>query len=142
MSDADVLAYIETLQEPRRSQVLRLHRLIREEAPEIDAKLWDYSGKLIGYGDYHYKGRSTEGDWFLLGVASRKAYVSLYSMAIAPDGGYYAKSFAPRIGVKSGNSCLNIKDPNLIDEALLREFIRESVRLLAAQGAPNQTGVA
>jgi hypothetical protein len=139
MSDADVLAYIETLPEPRHGQLLRLHRLIREEAPDVDAKIWDYSGKLIGYGDYHYKGRSTEGDWFLLGLAARKGYVSLYSMATAPDGGYYAKSFAPRMGVKSGNSCLNIKDPNLIDEKLVREFIRESIQLLQARGAPNQT---
>jgi hypothetical protein len=139
VSEADVLAYIETLPEPRHSQVLRLHRLIREAAPEMNARLWDYSGKLIGYGDYHYKGRSTEGDWFFLGVAPRKAYVSLYSMAMAPDGGYYAKSFAPRLGVKSGNSCLNIKDPNLADEDLLREFIRESVHLLQTHGAPNQT---
>ena len=139
MSDVDVLAYVETLAEPRHSQVLRLHRLIREEAPDIDAKMWEYSGKLIGYGEYHYKGRSTEGDWFLLGVAARKAYVSLYSMATGPDGGFYAQSFAPRLGVKSGNSCLNIKDPNLIDEELLREFIHESVRLLKTHGAPNQT---
>jgi hypothetical protein len=138
MSDADVIAYIETLPEPRQGQVLRLHRLIREQAPDMDARLWEYSGKLIGYGDYHYKGKSTEGDWFLLGVAPRKAYISLYSMAMAPDGGFYAKSFAPSLGVKSGNSCLNIKDPDLIDEELLREFLRESVQLLKAHGAPNQ----
>ena len=67
-------------------------------------------------------------------MAARKAYVSLYSMAMAPDGGFYAQAFAPRMGVKSGNSCLNIKDPDLIDEALLREFIRESVQLLKAHG--------
>jgi hypothetical protein len=139
VSDADVVAYIEALEEPRRGQLERLHRLISEEAPGVEPKLRDYSGSLIGYGTYHYKGRSTEGDWFWLGVAPRKAYVSLYSMAQDPGGGYYAESFAPRIGVKSGKSCLNIKDPNAIDEALLREFVRESVRLLRELGAPNQT---
>jgi hypothetical protein len=139
VSAADVGAYIDTLPEPRRGQIERLHRLVREEAPDLPPELRDYSGPLIGYGTYHYKGRSTEGDWFWLGVASRKAYVSLYSMAITPEDAYYAESFAPRIGVKSGKSCLNIKDPNSIAETLLREFIRESVRLLRERGAPNQT---
>ena len=60
-------------------------------------------------------------------------------MATAPEGGFYAQSFAPRLGVKSGNSCLNIKDPNLIDEKLLREFIRESMKLLKTHKTPNQT---
>jgi hypothetical protein len=139
MSEAEVTRYIESLDEPRRGQLKRLHQLILEEAPDAPPKLWDYSGSLIGYGTYHYKGRSTEGDWFWLGVAARKAYVSLYSMALTPEGGYYAETFAPRIGVKSGKSCLNIKDPTVIDEAVLREFIRESVRLLNERGAPNQT---
>ena len=136
MSDADVIAYIETLTEPRQSQLAYLHKLVREEAPDLPAKLWQYSGALIGYGDYHYKGKSTEGDWFLLGVAARKAYVSLYSMAQDPNGGYYAANFASRLGVKAGNSCLNIKDPLAVDEALLREFVRESVRLLKIQAPP------
>jgi hypothetical protein len=63
-------------------------------------------------------------------------------MAQDPHGGYYAENFAPRIGVKSGKSCLNIKDPDSVDEALLREFVRESVRLLREQGAPNQISAA
>jgi hypothetical protein len=55
-------------------------------------------------------------------------------MAMLPDGGgYYTKAFAQRLGVKSGNSCLNIKDPNAVDEKDLREFIGESVRLMREQ---------
>jgi hypothetical protein len=136
VSDSEVTDYIATLPEPRQAQLAFLHKLVREEAPDLPAKLWQYSGALIGYGDYHYKGKSTEGDWFLLGIAARKAYVSLYSMAQDPEGGYYAANFAPRLGVKAGNSCLNIKDPLTVDETLLREFVRESVRLLKIQAPP------
>ena len=107
----EVQGYIDSLEEPRRGQMRRMHEAIVKAAPQVDVKLWAYSGKLIGYGTYHYKGRTTEGEWFILGLANRKGYISLYSMAMRGDQ-YLVEVYKERLqGVKSGRSCLNITKP-------------------------------
>jgi hypothetical protein len=67
--------YIAGLDEPRRGQIARLHELIRRVVPELEPHM--QSG-MIGYGTYHYKYASgSEGDWFVVGLASNKRYISL-----------------------------------------------------------------
>ena len=68
--------YIAGLDEPRRSDVRRLHELIITAAPELEAYA-DNSG--IGYGRYRFRYRTgREGDWSTIGLASQKRYISLY----------------------------------------------------------------
>ena len=75
--------YIEQLDEPRRSQIRELHELIQATVPELAPHV--QSG-MLGYGSYHYVYASgREGDWPILGLASRKRYISLYACA-AVDG--------------------------------------------------------
>lgn len=117
--------HIDGLVEPRRSQMQHLHNLILATEPELDVRVLDYAGPMIGYGFYPYtnsKGRA--GDWFSVGLASRKAYISLYSMAQA-DGTYLLATMMDRFpGIKSGNSCLNISKPELVDDDAVRDLVR------------------
>ena len=122
----EIETYIQTIEEPRRAAILRLHKLISEAAPQIDQRLWEYSGKLIGYGTYHYKGRSTEGEWFIIGLANRKAYISLYSMALR-DSRYLVELYAEKMpGVKTGRSCINIRKPQQIDDSVITDLVKET----------------
>lgn len=122
-------AYIDGLAEPRRSQMQHLHELILDALPDIDVGLWDYGGSpVIGYGAYDYsnsKGRQ-QGRWFSVGLANRKAYISLYAMGTA-DGGYLVETMHDRFpGTKIGRSCLNISRPELVDEDAVRDLARQS----------------
>lgn len=45
-------AYIDALEEPRRGEIERLHRLIRETLPALAPHV--RSG-MLGYGEYHYR---------------------------------------------------------------------------------------
>jgi hypothetical protein len=119
--------HIDGLLEPRRSQMQHLHDLITTTLPDVDVRLWDYAGSLIGYGSYPYSNsKGPAGDWFVLGLASRKSYISLYSMGLR-DGGYLVEAVRDRFpGTKSGRSCLNITKPEMLDDEAVRDLARET----------------
>ena len=121
-------AYIASLPEPRRSQMARLHRLIVEAIPDAPIRMFEYSGTLIGYGPYEYsnsKGTRT-GDWFAVGLANRKSYISLYSMGLH-DGGYLVEHVADRFpGAKTGRSCLNLKDVDAVPDDAVKDLVKET----------------
>ncbi|HLU67840.1 MAG TPA: DUF1801 domain-containing protein [Kofleriaceae bacterium] len=116
--------YIAALAEPRRSEIAALDRLIRETVPELEPHI--RSG-MIGYGPFHYRYASgREGDWFRVGLASNKNYISLYACA-ADDRGYVAERYRERIGKASiGRSCVRFKKLADLDLDALRELLRET----------------
>jgi hypothetical protein len=120
-------AYIDGLEEPRRSQMRHLYEVIRESIPDADVTLWDYGGKLIGFGSYDYSNsKGPAGRWFSVGLANRKAYISLYSMGMR-DGTYLVERVADRFpGTKTGRSCLNIRRPERVDDDAVRDLARET----------------
>src|SRR5262245_4060139 len=86
--------YIAGLAEPRRTEIQALHDLIRREAPDLEPYI---ASGMLAYGRFHYRYDSKrEGDWFRIGLASRKAYVSLYISAGGQDG-YLAESYKQRL---------------------------------------------
>ena len=124
---AEAEAHIASLPEPRRSQMERIHRVIAAAIPDAPIRMFDYGGPLIGYGIYAYtNSKGPAGDWFAVGLANRKAYISLFSMG-GRDGGYLVEHVHDRFpGAKIGRSCLNIKDPTLIPDDAVRDLVTET----------------
>ncbi len=123
----DAQAWIDSLPEPRRSQIARLHDLVIRAMPDADVVLKEYSGTMIAYGTYEYSNsKGPAGRWFTVGLANRKAYISLYAMGIV-DGRYLVESRIDRFpGARSGRSCLNITHPELIEDDAILELARDS----------------
>jgi hypothetical protein len=119
--------YIATLDEPRRSEIQGLHELIRSTIPEREPYM---DRDMIGYGPYHYRYASgREGDTFLVGLASRKNYISLY-VQCTDEGAYLAERFRERLPkAKIGKSCVTFKRPSDLDGEALRELIAEAGRI-------------
>jgi Domain of unknown function (DU1801) len=113
--------YIAGLDEPRRTEVGRLDALIQRTAPQLER----YVGSgMLAYGRYHYRYASgREGDTALIGLASRKQYISLY--LIAADGrGYLAEQYRERLPKADvGKSCVRIRHLRDVDELTLAELI-------------------
>ncbi|HEX2232387.1 MAG TPA: DUF1801 domain-containing protein [Thermoleophilaceae bacterium] len=122
--------YIESLPEGRREIVRAVHERVREAAPELDVKMWN--DRFIGYGSYHYRYASgREGDWFPVGLANNKQYVSLYICA-ADDDGYIAEQNADRLGdVDVGKSCIRFKRLDDLDLDVVSELSRRAADLVA-----------
>jgi hypothetical protein len=116
--------YLAALPEPRRSDVRALDELIRRAAPGLGRHL--QSG-MLGYGSYRYRTRAgAEGDWFVVGLAGRKAYVSLYVTADC-DGAYLAEQFRDRLPKADiGRSCVRIKRLGDVDLDVVSELVRRA----------------
>jgi hypothetical protein len=114
--------YIEALDEPRRSQIRQLHELIRTAAPGLEPHI--QSG-MIAYGSYHYRSKSgREGDWFHVGLASQKRYISVYVTPADPERFYLAESYRDRLPKADiGRSCVRIKRLEDVDLGVLAELI-------------------
>ena len=116
--------YIAMIDEPRRSEIQKLDKLIRETVPEL--KPFIIAG-MIGYGTFHYKSKSgREGDWSIVGLASQKNYISLY--ICASDGKQYIaekyKEQFPKADI--GKSCIRIKKAADVDEKVLKKVLKEA----------------
>ena len=116
--------YIAGIDPGRREDVQRLHDLVREVAPELEPTM---EFKMLGYGKMRYKYASgREGEWMKIGIANNKRYISLYCCA-ADGEGYVAERYRERLPKASiGKSCVRFKRLSDLDEATLRELIRES----------------
>jgi Domain of unknown function (DU1801) len=123
--------YIAKLDEPRKSEIAALHKIIRKLAPKLAPFI--HAG-ILAYGPCHYKYASgREGDWFRIGLANNKNYMSLY--ICATEGKTYVaekfKKALPKANI--GKSCVRFKRLSDLDEAALAKLIREG----AAQLAPS-----
>ena len=115
--------YIAQLEEPRRTEVAALDAMIRAQAPKLEPFI--LSG-MLAYGPWHYKyDTGREGDWFRIGVASNKNYISLYVSA-SDRRGYLAERFKPALPKASiGKSCVRFKRLADLDRGALERLIRE-----------------
>lgn len=116
--------YIEAIEDERRqNEVRRLHELIRRTAPDLEPTA-EPGG--LGYGTYHYRYASgREGDAAIIGLSSRKQYISLYVSATVGDK-YLAETYIHRLPKADiGKVCVRIKRLTDVDEGVLEQLIRE-----------------
>jgi hypothetical protein len=117
--------YIARLDEPRRSEIRKLHTLITRTAPKLESHL---ASGMLAYGRYQYRPkRGPGGEWFNIGLASNKRYISLYVMATDPSGSrYLAETYKDRLPAADiGKSCVRFKSVDDLDQGALKQLIRE-----------------
>jgi uncharacterized protein YdhG (YjbR/CyaY superfamily) len=109
-------AWIAALPEPRRSDIAALDRRVRDVAPGLDRHV---TRGFLAYGHYTYRGASgREGEWFVLGVASNKRYISLYA---SPTGVERWAARLPKADL--GVGCIRFKRTADVDLAVIDEVI-------------------
>ena len=74
VNDASVMKFLHRIADEQRRndcfEILKMKKQITKEEP----KMWGSS--IVGFGSYHYKGKSgREGDWMLTGFSPRKPVV-------------------------------------------------------------------
>ena len=121
--------YIGKLEEPRRSDIAALDALIRKNAPKLEPFI--HKG-MLAYGPWHYKYASgREGDWFRVGLASNKNYISLYICA-GTGAGYVAEQYREALPKASiGRSCVRFKRLSDLNQTVLKKMIREGAKASA-----------
>jgi len=111
--------YIAALAEPRQGDVAQLHARIQAQAPDMRAYV---DRGFLAYGRYDYRyatGRT--GEWFVLGLASNKAYLSLYAPTLDLE------PFVARLPKASlGRGCIRFKRLVDLDLAVVDDIVAAS----------------
>lgn len=95
---------------------------IMKKATKVEPKMWGTS--IIGFGDHHYVYESgREGDWFITGFSPRVQNITLYMM-----GGFDADVLKKLGKYKTGKGCLYINKLEDVDQKVLSELIKKSVK--------------
>ena len=100
---------------------------IFESVTKEKAKVWGTA--IIGFGKFHYKSeRSTQqGDWFYTGFSVRKANLTLYVHASAPEQKINLKNLGK---YKLSGSCLHLKTLDDVSIPELKKVIATSVKVI------------
>lgn len=118
----------------RGEDIRKLDELIQESMPGAERHLYEgnlWGGseqQIVGYGILDYRNKSGDDvEWFLVGLAAQKNYISMYVNAI-DDGGYLLAHYEGRLGkVKQGSASISFSGLDDIDLAVLTEML-ERVR--------------
>lgn len=107
----------------RRADGERLLQIFYEETG-VEGVMWGTS--MIGFGTYHYKGKSTEGDWLRVGFSPRSTALVLYGLVFYDENEANNQLLSKLGKHKRGKGCLYIKSLTDVDEAVLRQMIRNA----------------
>ncbi len=115
--------YIAQVEEPKRSELQLLHDLIREKLPNFEPVM---ISNFMGYGQFHYKGKTCEGEWFRVGLSANKTGISIYICA-GDENGYFPEQAKDRLGKASvGRSCIRFKKLADINLDTVKELLEKT----------------
>lgn len=127
-NDASVDAFLAGIKEEHRSDSDTLLELMKELTGE-PAVMW---GKKVGFGTFHYRGKTSEGDWFHVGFAPRKQDLVLYLHCELEKQGELLEQLGKH---KIGKSCLYIKKLEDVHLPTLKKLILKAYNAPAIAGA-------
>lgn len=130
LNDASVEDFLNTVDDEQiRADCFEITKIMKQ-VTKAEPKMWGTS--IVGFGTYHYKGKSgREGDWMLVGFSPRKQNLTLYIMA----GFDRYDDLLKKLGkFTTGKSCLYIKKLADVDKKVLKELVAESVKVMKQSG--------
>lgn len=129
VNNASVKDFLNAIEnEQIRKDCFEISRMM-ESVTKAKPKMWGAS--IVGFGSYHYIGKSGhEGDWPLIGFSPRKQNLTLYLM-----GGFDSeKKLLEKFGKhKTSVGCLYIKKLADVDKKVLKELMIASVKKMKSQ---------
>lgn len=109
--------YIDSLEEPRKSEIKKLDKLIRATLPDLKPVMM---GNILGYGPFRYRyATGREGDTCVVCLGSRKASISLHVF-----GADKFKKKLPKADI--GVACVRFKKLEDLDAEVLKELLMQA----------------
>jgi hypothetical protein len=122
--------YLASIDGDRGEDIRTLDEIIRQQMPRAERHLYEgtfWGGsdqQIVGYGILDYRNKSGDDvEWFLVGLAEQKNYISMYVNAVE-DGKYLLAQFDGRLGkVKKGSASISFASLTDVDVAALTEML-------------------
>lgn len=131
--------YINSLPEPVRADMVKLDKEISTIMEGQSRILWEgtfWGGSqqnIIGYGNYTYKRPKGDIEWFIVGLALQKNYISVYVNAVEGKQ-YLTEKYAGKLGkAKVGKSSISFKQLADVDQKALLELITKARDIMLQQ---------
>ncbi len=126
----DISDHIDSLPAEFRQSIRQLDQIISAIMVGHSPVLWEgtlWGGTeqaIIGYGDYTItQSRGKKSEWFMVGLAIQKRYISIYINAVE-DGQYVAEKYRSKLGkVKVGKSSISFKQLEDLDIDTLKKLV-------------------
>ncbi len=115
--------------EQRRVDCQAVLKLMKELTGE-PAVMWGKS--MVGFGKFHYRGKTSEGDWFHVGFSPRKQDLTLYLHCELDKQAALLETLGKH---KIGKSCLYIKKFDDVHLPTLKKLIKKAYKFPAIAGA-------
>lgn len=117
-----VKEYLSSLPEDRKEIIKELDKIIKKSAPKLKPH---FSANMMAYGSFEYTNAKKEiVDWPVIGIANRKANISVYVCALEGKE-YIAEKYKKELGkVAVGKSCINIKKLEDLDMAGFKKILK------------------
>jgi hypothetical protein len=114
--------YVAAIKDPVRREdcevLLKLFTRVTKQKPVM------WGAAIVGFGTYHYKSASSEGDWPVVGFSSRKGDISIYVAQDFPERAPLLKKLGKH---KTGAACVYVAKLANIDTKVLAELVAASV---------------
>jgi hypothetical protein len=121
-TDADVTAFLDGVADERRRDDARAVVALMREVTGAAPQMWGTT--TVGFGRQPYRtADGKEREWFAIGLAPRKAALTLYGLT------YYGTNtdLLERLGPHTtGKGCLYVKRLDAVDREVLTELVRRS----------------
>ena len=115
--------------EQRRTDCLNVLELMRNVTGE-PAAMWGKA--IVGFGSFHYRGKTSEGDWFPVGFSPRKQNLVLYLHCVLEE----QTALLEKLGKhKIGKSCLYLKRLDDVHIPTLKKLVKKAYKSPAIAGA-------
>jgi hypothetical protein len=130
--------FLDTVTDEKRRNDCRTILDLMAEATQAAPQMWGSS--IVGFGRYHYKGKSgREGEWMVMGFSPRKSDLTLYLLTGFED----FPELMEQLGkYKTGKSCLYIKKLEDVDVSVLRKLLDRCVAGMADKRTDNRVSAA
>ena len=115
--------------EQRHTDCLSVLELMKELTGE-PAVMWGKA--IVGFGSFHYRGKTSEGDWFHVGFSPRKQNLVLYLHCELEKQAALLKKLGKH---KIGKSCLYLNQLEDAHLPTLKKLIKKAYKSPAIAGA-------
>lgn len=131
-NDGDVGAFLASIEDPTRRADCHALVELMSKVTGSPAEMWGSS--IVGFGSSHYTyATGREGDWFKVGFSPRKQNLTLYIMS--GFDGY--TTLLEKLGKHTtGKSCLYVKRLADVNEKVLAELVKRSVKHVERAAPP------
>ena len=112
-----------------RTDCLNVLELMRNVTGE-PAAMWGKA--IVGFGSFHYRGKTSEGDWFPVGFSPRNQNLVLYLHCVLEE----QTAMLEKLGKhKIGKSCLYLTNLDDVHIPTLKKLIKKACKYPAIAGA-------